>query len=84
MRLVGCASMERVMRRIMTAIWIALATAPGLLVLLAAPVSAQFKSVGTESKDPNAGAKKKVDDSQYKAAIERLPEKKFDPWQNMR
>ena len=72
------------MRRIMTAIWIALATAPALLVLLAAPVSAQFKSVGTDRKDPNAGAKKKTDDGQYKAAIERLPEKKFDPWQNMR
>ena len=72
------------MRRIVTAIWIALATAPGLLVLLAAPVNAQFKSVGTNPKDPNAGAKKKTDDGQYKAAIERMPEKKFDPWQNMR
>jgi hypothetical protein len=66
------------------ALMIALATVPGLLVLAAAPVSAQFKSVGTPSKDANADKKKPVDDSQYKAAIERLPEKKFDPWANMR
>jgi len=67
-----------------TAIMIALATVPGLLVLLAAPVNAQFKSVGADRKDPNADKKKPVDDSQYKAAIERMPEKKFDPWANMR
>jgi hypothetical protein len=70
------------MRKISAAIWIALATAPGLLVLLAAPVSAQFKSMGSDkAKDE---PKKKADDSQYKAALERLPEKKFDPWANMR
>jgi hypothetical protein len=72
------------MKAIITAIMIMLATVPGLLVLWAAPVSAQFKGMGSGSKDPNADAKKKPDDSQYKAAIERLPEKKFDPWQNMR
>ena len=72
------------MRRIWTVIWIALATTPGLLVLAAAPVSAQFKSVGTDRKDQNADTKKKPDDGQYKAAIERMPDKKFDPWQNMR
>ena len=37
-----------------------------------------------DRKDPNADNKKKPDDSQYKAAIERLPDKKFDPWANMR
>ena len=66
------------------ALMIAFATVPGLLVLAAAPVSAQFKSVGQPSKDPNADKKKPVDDSQYKAAVERMPEKKFDPWANMR
>ena len=71
------------MRRIMTAVWIALATAPGLLVLLAAPVSAQFKSVGAPPKDTDQ-KKKSNDDGHYKSAIERLPDKKFDPWQNMR
>ena len=73
------------MKAIVTAIMIMLATVPGLLVLLAAPVSAQFKGMGSGSKDPNADShKKKPDDSQYKSAIERLPDKKFDPWQNMR
>jgi hypothetical protein len=72
------------MKAYVTAIMIALATAPGLLVLLAAPVSAQFKSIGEDKKDPNADKKKKPDDSQYKSALDRLPDKKFDPWQNMR
>ena len=70
------------MRKLSTAIWIALATAPGVVALVATPVSAQFKSVGADRKE--AEPKKKSDDGQYKAAIERLPDKKFDPWQNMR
>ena len=70
------------MRRISTAIWIALATAPGVIALVATPVSAQFKSVGSDRKAEEP--KKKNDDGQYKAAIERLPDKKFDPWANMR
>ena len=73
---------EQVMRRILAAIMIALAAAPGLFVLAAAPSHAQFKK--SPPKDQPAAPAKKEDDSQYKAAIERLPEKKFDPWQNMR
>ena len=73
------------MKAIVTAIMIILATAPGLLVLFAAPVSAQFKGMGSGSKNSESDSqKKKPDDSQYKSAIERLPDKKFDPWQNMR
>jgi len=72
------------MKGMITAVMIALATVPGLLVLLAAPVNAQFKSVGSDRKDPNADKKKSAEDGQYKAAIERMPEKKFDPWANMR
>jgi len=70
------------MRRILTAIMIALAAAPGLVVLAAAPGHAQLKKA--PPKDQAPPQTKKEDDSQYKAAIERLPEKKFDPWQNMR
>jgi hypothetical protein len=70
------------MKAFITAIMIALATVPGLLVLMV-PVSAQFKGMGAPMKDPNAD-KKKPDDGQYKSAIERLPDKKFDPWANMR
>ena len=73
------------MKALITALMIALATVPGLLVLMAAPVNAQFKGMGNNrvSKE-NAGEKKKTDDSGYKSAIERLPDKKFDPWANMR
>jgi hypothetical protein len=28
--------------------------------------------------------KKKSDDKAYKSALDRLPDQKFDPWQNMR
>jgi hypothetical protein len=76
--------MEQRMKAMITAIMIALATVPGLLVLFAQPVLAQFKSIGEDRKDPNADKKKKPDDSQYKAAVENLPDKKFDPWKNMR
>lgn len=71
------------MRRISTAIWIGLATVPGLIALAATPVSAQFKSREADRKEA-APPPKKQDDGQYKAAIERLPDKKFDPWANMR
>jgi hypothetical protein len=76
------------MKRVWTAFWIALATLPGLIVLATTTTTsqAQFKgsSRGGGQKDEAAAPKKKVDDSQYKAALERMPDKKFDPWQNMR
>jgi hypothetical protein len=31
-----------------------------------------------------AAPKKKEDDKDYKAAVERIPDQKFDPWRNMR
>ena len=75
------------MKALITALMIALATVPGLLVLMA-PVSAQFKpmgrSVSKEREAAEAAGKKKTDDGGYKSAIERLPDKKFDPWANMR
>jgi hypothetical protein len=73
------------MKALITALMIALATVPGWLILLAAaPVSAQFKSRGGGGEQKDQGDKKKPDDGQYKSAIERLPDKKFDPWANMR
>ena len=76
------------MKALITALIIALATVPGLLVLMA-PVSAQFKGMTKPvSKEREAAEeymkKKSRDDSGYKSAIERLPDKKFDPWANMR
>ena len=79
------------MKALVTALMmIALATVPGLLVLMAPPVNAQsFKPMSKPvSKEREAAEeymkKKSRDDSQYKSAIERLPDKKFDPWANMR
>ena len=76
------------MKPLVTALMIALAAAPGLLLLTASPVNAQFKPmskpVSKEREAAEAAGKKKSDDSGYKSAIERLPDKKFDPWANMR
>jgi hypothetical protein len=78
------------MKAFITALMIALATAPGLLVLMAAPVNAQFKGMGRpvskEREDAEQARKKKAqeDGGQYKSAIDNLPDKKFDPWANMR
>ena len=71
-----------------TALMIALATVPGLLVM-AQPVNAQFKGMGKpvskEREEAEQAQKKKaMEDGQYKSSIERLPDKKFDPWANMR
>jgi hypothetical protein len=77
------------MKALITTIMIALATVPGLLVLIV-PVSAQFKPMNKPvSKEKEAAEqamkKKSADDGgQYRSAIERLPDKKFDPWANMR
>jgi hypothetical protein len=75
--------MEPRRKALVTALLIALATVPGLLVLMA-PVYAQFKGMGTPSKDSSHEKKKPAEDGQYKSTIERLPDKKFDPWANMR
>ena len=76
------------MKAFITALMIALATVPGLLVLTSAPVNAQFKGMSNDrvSKDHanDQKDKKKADDTGYKSALERLPDKKFDPWANMR
>ena len=78
------------MKVLITALMIAIATVPGLLVLIAPPVNAQsFKPMSKPvSKEREAAEeyqkKKRAEDGGYKSAIERLPDKKFDPWANMR
>jgi hypothetical protein len=39
---------------------------------------------GTGQKTQDEEKKTKVDDKEYRSAIERLPDQKFDPWHNMR
>jgi hypothetical protein len=63
------------MRLILAAIMIALLTVPG---------TAQFKSMGEDPKKKDNAPPKKKEDEGYKAAIERMPDQKFDPWRNMR
>ena len=74
------------MRSILTAVSIALAIM--LLALHAMPSSAQ-KREEDRAKERDAAAEqrakeRKASDNQYKSAIERLPDQKFDPWRNMR
>jgi hypothetical protein len=70
------------MRAVVAAISIALMTAT--LAVQASPSAAQK---GKGRRGGEAGMKapgKKVDDKAYKAALDSLPDKKLDPWRNMR
>jgi hypothetical protein len=80
---------ENVMRTIVAALGIALLTT--MLALQATPSSAQFRAGGGQDKDKKddgeaaARAKeRKASEGQYKSAIERLPDQKYDPWRNLR
>ncbi len=55
-----------------------------IVALLTGPSAAQFKSMGEPTKQKDNAPPKKKDDEGYKAAIDRLPDQKFDPWRNMR
>jgi hypothetical protein len=55
-----------------------------VFALHVAPSSAQ-KLQTPKTDDSEAKAKeKKASDRDYKSAIERLPDQKFDPWRNLR
>lgn len=69
------------MRAVFAAVAIAMVTA--ILALQATPSAAQKgKKRGGET--GMRAAIRKADDKAYKAAIEGLPDKKLDPWRNMR
>lgn len=66
------------MRAVLAALFIALLTMPG---------AAQFTSIGEkkkESKESQAPKRPSSEDKDYKSAIDRLPDQKYDPWRNMR
>src|SRR5262249_23523239 len=75
-----------VMRSILAAVSIALLAT--MLALQATPSSAQMREEDRQKKaeqDAQQRAKeRKASDNQYKSAIERLPDQKYDPWRNMR
>ena len=74
------------MRSILAAVGIALLTT--VLVLQAAPSSAQLRDEQKQKRDEqeaqDRAKERKAQESQYKSAIERLPNQKYDPWRNMR
>jgi hypothetical protein len=58
-----------------------------IIVGLAAPASAQGMPGGKrqrESSEKTEQRKPKVDEKAYKSALDKLPDKKFDPWQTVR
>jgi hypothetical protein len=64
------------MRFIIAILVIALSASPGLAQKMLD--SKQKKS------EPSGPPRKSAEDKDYKAAVERLPDQKFDPWRNMR
>lgn len=58
-----------------------------LMVMLALhePSSAQSsKGLAGEMSKTQREPKKKYDDKDYKSALERMPDQKYDPWRNIR
>jgi hypothetical protein len=80
------------MRAILAAISIALLTA--MLAFHATPTSAQKMGVNGSESDKKAketeqaaadrAKERRATENQYKSAIERLPDQKYDPWRGMR
>jgi hypothetical protein len=65
--------------------------AAAAIALLTVPAFSQGMSQGGGKQRPGhqfkeEGKKNKVDDKDYKSALERIPEakQKYDPWQNVR
>lgn len=63
----------------MRAIIVALVLAMTFALTATGPVASQ-KMKDQKKEVP----KKKEDDKDYKAAVDRLPDQKYDPWRNMR
>jgi len=74
------------MRSILAAVSIVLLTI--MLALSAAPSSAQLrdedKQKRAEQEASERAKARKATESNYKSAIERLPDQKYDPWRNLR
>jgi hypothetical protein len=74
------------MRSILAAVGIALLTT--VLALQPAPSSAQMRDDAKQKRDEQEAQQRakerKEQDNQYKSAIDRLPNQKYDPWRNMR
>jgi len=59
----------------------------GLIVLVTIPAYAQGMSGGKTHQPPEQKAedqKKKPDDKGYNSSLAKMPDRKYDPWQNIR
>jgi hypothetical protein len=59
----------------------------GLIVLVTMPAYAQGMSGGKMHHAPEQKAedqKKKPDDKGYNSSLAKMPDRKYDPWQNVR
>ena len=55
-----------------------------LIALLSTPSFGQKILDSKKKETPSGPQKKSAEEKDYKAAVERLPDQKFDPWRNMR
>jgi hypothetical protein len=58
-----------------------------IIVALAVPASAQGMSGGKKHRanpEKSEQRKPKVDEKAYQSALDKMPDKKFDPWQTVR
>jgi hypothetical protein len=75
--------MEFSMRMILATVLVAVLTF--LVGIRALPSWAQSKGLAGEmSKTQREPPRKKTDDKDYKSALERMPDQKYDPWRQMR
>ena len=59
----------------------------GIVFLIMTPAYAQGLSGGRKHHQPDQKteqAKKKPDDKEYKASLSRIPDRKYDPWHDVR
>jgi hypothetical protein len=79
-------SMETAMRAVLAALAIALMTLSAQAQMGGGGAGGVGGGHGHrgQAKKPDEPAKKKVDDKDYKSALDRLPDKKFDPWRETR
>jgi hypothetical protein len=57
----------------------------GLIVLMAVPAYAQGMGKRHHSEEQKADdQKKKPDDKGYNSSLAKMPDRKYDPWQNIR
>jgi hypothetical protein len=70
------------MRTFLVAVTIALLTVPAYAQMMSRGDKRPGSERKTEQKvDPR---KQKADEAAYKAALDKIPAQKFDPWQNIR